>query len=144
MIRVWCDGSVTGGAWGKKTGPKEPVRCWFGWIARAADDSIVKTMSGALGEIPDGSANISEYAAVRHALIWLKVNGWTDHAITVYSDSQLIINQLSGKWQTLEPRLMSLRDKTRETAKAFPKVHYQWIPREANKEADQLSKALQV
>lgn len=142
-VLVYCDGSVTGGGWGKKTGPKEPVRCWFGWIAQKEDGTIIKTFSGAMGEIVNGSGNVAEYSAVRHALLWLKGNGYDDARIIIHSDSQLIIHQMSGKWRANDERMRAMRDKTREAATAFPAVEYRWIPREQNKEADALSKALQ-
>lgn len=143
-IYVWVDGSVTGGAWGSKKGPPEPVRCWVGWIAKTQEGEVIHCDSVAFGEIPSGSGNWSEYAAVSCALRWLFNNKYADFNIEVRSDSQLIINQLTGKFNVHDARMLKLRDHCREVAAQFPKVTYRWIPREKNREADALSKALQV
>jgi ribonuclease HI len=96
-----------------------------------------------MGECPTGSGNLAEYGAVSSVLRWLAQNGFRDHVIEVRSDSQLIVNQLSGKYNCHDDRLRKLRDHVREIAALFPRVTYVWIPREENRYADAMSKALQ-
>jgi ribonuclease HI len=144
VLRVFCDGSIVGGHWGKKTGPKTTPRIYAGWYAQAEDGSLVNHHCWYMGSFETASANVAEYGAVRSALYWLKSNGYSNQALLVHSDSQLVMCQLSGAYNTHEPRLVLLRDHVRELAKTFPRVTYKWIRREENQTADVLSKALQL
>jgi ribonuclease HI len=143
MLSVWCDGSVTGGPWGKK-GNTDPVHSWAGWFVKDQEGRVLHHHSLDLGTGPGRSGNFSEYLAVRSALFWLRSNGYTKEELLIHSDSQLVQRQLSGQYNVHDPRLLQLRDHVRELAKAFPQVTYQWVRREENREADLLSKALQT
>jgi ribonuclease HI len=103
---------------------------------------ILHHSSEALGSDATMSANVSEYTAVKHALRWLIANGHRLHALKVHSDSQLVMFQLSGKYNVHVERLKGLRDHVRQLAKLFPQVTYHWIPREQNRYADFMSKTL--
>jgi ribonuclease HI len=53
-------------------------------------------------------------------------------------DSQLIVRQVTGEWQTKEPHLRKLRDRAQEVTYEFETFEIQHIPREENREADTL------
>jgi ribonuclease HI len=144
MISVWCDGSITGGHWGKKKGPKTTAHCYSGWVAKDESGTPVHYICFDLGEKEDYSANVAEYFAVRSALWWLGTHGYQNQAIFVHSDSQLVMSQLSGTYNTYDARLIIMRDAVRWLAGKFPSVTYKWIPREENVEADVLSKGTQI
>ena len=144
MLNVFCDGSIVGGHWGKKTGPKTIPRIYAGWWAQAEDGSVVHHHCWDMGAFETASANVAEYGAVRSALHWLSKNGYRLHALQVHSDSQLVMCQLSGAYNTHDARLRFMRDHVRELAALFPLVTYHWIAREENEVADVLSKALQT
>jgi ribonuclease HI len=97
-----------------------------------------------LGEGDYMSANVAEYFAVRSALNWLHKSVWKNQVIEVLSDSQVVIRQLDHKYNCYEPKLIVLRDQCLKIAQSFPRVKWTWIRREQNKQADVLSKALQV
>ncbi len=62
--------------------------------------------------------------------------------VDVYSDSQLVVNQLNGDWKIKQAHLQEYVNEVRvETAK-FEKVTFTWIPREKNQQADQIARAL--
>lgn len=143
MLNVFCDGSITGSHWGKKGHKDGPPHLWCGWVAKSTDGAIVHHHSLDMGEWPGGSANIAEYMAVRSALRWLAANH-RGQAITVHSDSQIVMYQLSGKYNCHNPILLKWRDHVRVLAGLFPRVTYTWIPREQNTEADVLSKGFQL
>lgn len=141
-LKIYCDGSISGGAWSSKKDPK-PAECWAGWVIYKSDGTWLAHHSVAYGQIPDGSANFSEYGAVCSALMYLIRNKLTSEPLIVHSDSQLVMRQLSGEYSTHNPRLLKLRDFCRGLAKKFPAVEYVWIRREQNKMADALSRCLQ-
>jgi ribonuclease HI len=59
------------------------------------------------------------------------------HAL-ILSDSQLVVRQFSGEYQTYDPRLRDLlAEMKRIIARRKLRVELRWIPRERNK-ADQL------
>jgi ribonuclease HI len=59
--------------------------------------------------------------------------------IHVQGDSQLVINQMTGKYKCNSPNLLDLYDTARALEKGFVKVHYEHILRNFNKRADELS-----
>jgi ribonuclease HI len=58
--------------------------------------------------------------------------------IEIRSDSALLINQINGKYKILENNLQSLFLELWNLRLDFKKVKFKLIPREKNKEADQL------
>lgn len=89
------------------------------------------------------SGNVAEYMALRSLLAWLAENRFVFN-LDIHSDSQLVVNQMTGAWNCYDDALVSLRDACRALASRFPSVTYTWIPREQNREADVLSKGLQI
>ncbi len=145
MIQAFCDGSITGSHWAKAGNKDSLPHAWSGWWARDVGGQVLHWKSIDLGEAEYMSANVAEYFAVRSALKWLSDQPITRRQdIEVNSDSQVIIRQLKGKYQCYEPKLVVLRDECLRLAREFPSVTYRWIRREENKQADVLSKALQV
>jgi ribonuclease HI len=142
VLNVWTDGSITGGAWGKKSEAPSLPHAWSAWYALDEAGRLVHHHSVDLGENPTFSGNVAEYFAVRSALHWLQKE-YRHHVLKIHSDSQLIVNQLSGNFNVHNERLKLFRDACWHLAKKFPRVSYEWIRREKNTVADQLSKCLQ-
>lgn len=143
MLHIFADGSITGGAWGKKDQPDTTPHAWSGFVIKTKDGQYVHHHSIDWGENPAFSGNTAEYGAVFCALKWV-VQHHPNEPVTVFSDSQLIINQLSGRFQCHNQQLAKLRDATRAVARRLPWVTYTWIPREKNREADVCSKIFQL
>ena len=59
--------------------------------------------------------------------------------LLVEGDSQLVINQMTGKYKCNSPNLIALYEKAKELETNFEKVYYQHIFRNFNKRADYLS-----
>ncbi len=127
---VFCDGAC------------EPVNpggtAAYGWVIywqgkRARDGcGIVCRGAGATN-------NLAEYQAVIKALEYLRYKGFSEK-ITVCSDSQLIVKQLSGVWAVKADNLKPMWNRARELMGQFAGCELRWIPREQNGEADAMSR----
>jgi len=73
--------------------------------------------------------NQAEYIAVIKALEWVN-----ERDVTILSDSQVIVNQLSHNWHIKNDRLRELAVKVWDLIdRKRLKVEFKWIPREQNK-----------
>ncbi len=81
--------------------------------------------------------NVAEYTAVIEGL--KKAREFGD-SVSVFSDSELIVRQLTGKYKVKEPRLKELFGKAKIEESKFKKVTYTHRPREdpMQREADSL------
>ena len=55
------------------------------------------------------------------------------------SDSQLLINQLTGVYKVKTAHLQPLHRRVRALAAGFEKIRFEHVPRERNTEADRLA-----
>jgi ribonuclease HI len=80
------------------------------------------------------SNNIAEYMGVLLALQLAKEL----HAdeVEVRSDSQVVVNQVTGEWEPKDKKFLPLRKKIWDLASSFTSVSLRWIPREKNERAD--------
>lgn len=85
----------------------------------------------------DGTNNIAEYTAVIRGMEKGLELGVKD--LMIRGDSNLVVQQLLGKFRVREPRLRPLLQRVQELAGEYHTIDVQWIPREQNKRADALS-----
>ena len=81
--------------------------------------------------------NVAEYYALIYALqeaLLLKAE-----VLTIYTDSQLLVNQVKGKFRVKNSQLKILHGQVLHLLKGFKKVYLKGIKREENKEADKLA-----
>lgn len=106
------------------------------------------TGCGVLDGAKGNTNNLAEWVALGKALAFLRATKAPVDELKIFGDSQLVINQLKGKWQCKNERLATLRDRCYEHLKALAipreKVSAEWIPREQNIQADALSRAAYV
>lgn len=88
--------------------------CWV-----AGDDTRVTPI------ISECTNNEAEYLAILRAL----QNNLDD--VDIYSDSQLVVNQLNHKWSIKEDKLRTLAVAIWEVSRGR-KVTFNWIPRKEN------------
>ncbi len=81
--------------------------------------------------------NYAEYFCLIKALEHLKAH--RDEEITVFSDSALLVNQMSGKWRFKGGAYSEKYLGAKELAAGFSRLRFAWIPREKNAEADELT-----
>lgn len=90
------------------------------------DRYVVKTRRG------NPTNNELEYLALIFALEYIR--GMTyrkSEGITILSDSQLVVNQINGKWDVKHEKLRDLYVKC--ISKMDEDVKVKWIPRETNR-----------
>ena len=85
--------------------------------------------------------NEAEYTGIIKALEWLleKNNYNNNQKIIIRGDSQLVINQINGKYKVKAVKIIALYQKVKSLLSKFKDIKIEWIPRDKNKEADKLS-----
>jgi ribonuclease HI len=94
-----------------------------------------------LGEIGHGieetTNNVAEYTAVIEGLALAAELG--ARTVTLRSDSQLLINQLTGRYRVKSEHLQPLHRRVRSIAAGFERISFEHVPREENSAADALA-----
>jgi len=85
------------------------------------------------------TCNEAEYAAVILAMEFLRASRSNPHEVRVHSDSQVLVQQMSGYAAARAPALRQAQMRLRGLALQFEKVSFQHIPREQNRLADALA-----
>ena len=123
-INIYCDGGSRG-----NPGPAASAFVGFNEEGR-----VVAKFAKTLGVATN---NVAEYKAVLMALTWA-VGNWTGD-VTFFLDSQLIVNQLTGKFRIKNKQLMKIVVEIKSLEESFSgKIRYKHVPREKNKIADTL------
>ncbi len=74
--------------------------------------------------------NFAEYTAIINALKWCLENTDAKEAqITVYSDSQLVVNQMNGSYKIKSSDMKELNAKLRRLCGEFAEVGFKSVPR---------------
>jgi ribonuclease HI len=87
----------------------------------------------------DSTNNVAEYTALAKALEWLVARNLASGKVEVKSDSQLVVNQLSGNYKVEAKRIIPLYRQVLLLKAKFPHIEIMWVPREKNREADRLT-----
>jgi probable phosphoglycerate mutase len=81
--------------------------------------------------------NKAEYLALIEGL--RKAAEWRPDALEVYMDSQLVVEQVSGRWKVRHADLQPLHRQAQGLLRGFPRVRVTYVPRERNRGADALA-----
>jgi len=82
--------------------------------------------------------NEMEYMAVLEAVKWLPLNS----KAVIQTDSQLVVKQLNGEYQTRHPKLKKLKDEIDNIVQQKNlQVEYKWVGRGYNEEANRITQA---
>ena len=127
-------------------GACEPVNpggeATFGVVVRDRNGTVLVKEHGLVGEGSTMSNNVAEYAGVLHVLKYLVPR--PPGRVTIRGDSNLVINQLSGKWRIKKGLYLSIAVETKELLAFLRGLGWQinlcWIPREQNEECNRSSK----
>jgi ribonuclease HI len=114
-----------------------PGRMGIGVVIQDEDGKTLKEVSEALDGV--GTNNVAEYSAIIRGMEEAKRLGASD--IVIMGDSNLVIQQVLGRFRVKEPRLRPLYERVAKLAADFDSVDMKWIPREQNTRADALSYA---
>lgn len=124
MIEVYTDGRAE----------PNPGLGTYGYVIYE-DGRRVKSDHGLAGR--DVTNNYAEYFCLIKALRHLEAR--RDEEITVFSDSTLLVNQMSGKWRFKKGTYSEKYLEAKELMVGFARLKFVWIPREKNSEADELT-----
>lgn len=104
------------------------------------DDAKVFEEGKVVGEGAGVSNNVAEYSALCRALSLLLSQKLCHEKIVVKSDSMLVVNQMSGRWNSHGGLYYNVYKQALSLAQCFDNLSFAWIPREQNEEADKLSR----
>ena len=122
--RIHIDGAARG----------NPGPAGVGILITGPDGQVVERIHRSIGEATN---NVAEYRALLLALERSRALGCAE--IEVYSDSELLVRQLLGRYQVKHPVLRALHAKARDRIAGFRRFHITHVPREENVEADALA-----
>jgi ribonuclease HI len=93
---------------------------------------------GLIGYGPGMTNNLAEFTAVLQALMWAYQAG--HRSFVLKTDSQLVVNQVLGRWQVKAGHIQPLVERIRNSMQACEVCELQWVPREQNLLADEQSR----
>lgn len=125
-LRINCDGGSRG-----NPGPGA-----IAFIATDKNGQVLYKNGKFIGETTNNQA---EYQAVFAALSWLVNQNKNFDKVQIYLDSELVVNQLAGRYKIKERKLMEWVKKIKKLEKEIlAKVNFVSIPRSQNRMADTL------
>ncbi len=111
----------------------------YGYLIKNSDSGLILHQEGKT--IGVTTNNVAEYTAVLESLRYIKKN-FSDkhpHSIQVITDSQLIAQQLAGKFKIKSLHLKELFDLVKSLESELGKISYRNVPRAENYLADRLA-----
>jgi ribonuclease HI len=94
-------------------------------------------IAGLYGYIGPATNNVAEYQALLHGLRYALGRG--ARRVKVFSDSELVVRQISGAYKVKHPSMVPLHREARELMRRFDEVSVTHVRREQNREADALA-----
>ena len=118
--------------------PRNPggLAC-YGWLIQRAGHTIAQ--GHGLAAL-NSTNNVGEYSALIAGLKGALDHGLAGQGLEVYGDSQLVIRQMQGIYAVNAARIIPLHRHAQQLAIAVGVARWQWIPRDQNDAADQLSR----
>ena len=123
-LRLFTDGAARG----------NPGPAGLGLVVEDADGV---RLWGGCRYIGTATNNTAEYMALIEGL--KKVADWSPERLEIYLDSQLVVEQMLGRYKIKKPELQALAKTARSLLDRFPDRSIAYVPREKNKAADALA-----
>jgi ribonuclease HI len=114
----------------------------YGFVARRGPELLVEDC-GVVAKGHGATNNLAEYTAVLKALEWSIEALAPCEAVTIRTDSQLVVNQVNGEWSVKSPKIWPLHQRACSLLAKLRQgrgVQLEWVPRERNAEADRLTR----
>ena len=121
---VSCDGASRG----------NPGPAGIGVQITDDEGAVLAEIAEGLGETTN---NVAEYTAAIEGLKRALKLGGTD--VLLRSDSQLLINQLTGRYRVRSAHIVQLHREVLSLAARFDRISYEHVRRERNTEPDRLA-----
>jgi acyl dehydratase/ribonuclease HI len=128
------EGAYTANIDGAARGNPGPAA--YGVIVRGPDGAKHESLGKYIGRATN---NVAEYYALIAALDYAAASGI--RRLRVFSDSQLIVNQIKGLYKVKHPDLRPLHERAKKQAAALESFSIQYVPREHNRDADEMANA---
>lgn len=112
-----------------------PGSAGIGAIICDEDGKVIKTIAKFIGVTTN---NVAEYMALIFALeeaLHLRAR-----EVECFLDSQLLVRQLEGTYKVKDRKLRLFHHQVRHLESFFEKVNFNYVARDANKQADRLAK----
>ena len=122
VVRAWIDGACRG----------NPGEAGFGVVVETAGDTA--EIGGFLGRTTN---NVAEYAGLVAALTYAARQKVRE--LELFSDSQLLVQQVTGAYRVKAPHLVPIFLKVLELRRAIPRFRIRHVPRAENRRADALA-----
>ena len=111
-----------------------PGRAGIGIVIKDSSGKVLKEIREFIGNTTN---NVAEYRAMLRALeVARDLKG---DSLLILTDSEMVANQLNGKYKVKSKDLIHLYDLAKERISSFQKVTIQHVPRNQNKDADNLA-----
>jgi ribonuclease HI len=124
VLRLFTDGAARG----------NPGPAGLGLVLE--DDQGMRLWGGCR-YIGTATNNQAEYLALIDGL--RKASEWKPDSLEVYMDSQLVVEQVAGRFKVRNPDLRPLHTQATNLLRGFPEVTVKHVPRERNRSADALA-----
>jgi len=121
---VSCDGAARG----------NPGPAGIGAVVVTEDGEVLAEVAEGIGETTN---NVAEYRAMIAGLERAAELGATQ--VAVKSDSNLLVEQMNGRYRVKHPNLKPLYAEALAVASRFSRITYTHVRREFNTEADRLA-----
>ncbi len=102
------------------------------------DGRVIDELAGRIKNMSDITNNRVEYIALIIGLKYVKTH-YPEHSVICRGDSKLVINQMTGEFSVNSDNLFDLWKKASKVANKM-NVSFEWIERDRNKRADELSR----
>lgn len=117
-------------------GSAKDGRISIGCVAYAPDGTRLVAISKAAGF---GTSHTAEWLAIISALEWAVQNHIEN--LVLVGDSLNAIRQAKGEAKARRGECRYLKRRAERLRSLIPRLHFNWVPREENREADRLSRA---
>src|SRR5580704_12571323 len=108
----------------------------YGLVMRRPDGTPLESLGKYIGRHTN---KVAEYYALIAALDYAAANGIK--RLRVFSDSQLIVNQMKGLYKVKHADLRPLHERAKKQAATLEAFTIQYVPREENRDADAAANA---
>jgi ribonuclease HI len=111
-----------------------PGMAAIGAVIKDEKGKLISSLSKAIGRATNNQAEYYALITIMKEALKLGVSD-----VVIHADSELIVKQLNGKWKIKNRELLKLANEARGLLKRFNSYSLDQIPRELNREADNLA-----
>lgn len=117
----------------------------WGFLIEDQAGIVIAEESGFLPASDKITCNVAEWHGLLNGMRWFRrYDAGTIRSLKVFGDSKLVVSQASGRWKCKKPHLQAMQHEHKAIVKHLGinrkrQIVYQWIPREQNQAADDLS-----